>query len=125
MDFDGPTKNYINKEEKKRTHKQIPHITNQHCRVRALEVMGKQVRDQLGTGAAHKHPTANTSRSRTRRLKTYLNVGSETLALLPLDGQAELLAHLADLRSALSKVNPCRLALLSLLHISCQVVQQL
>lgn len=57
--------------------------------------------------------------------QTYLNVGSVALALLPVDVQAELLAHLADLRSALSEVNPGRLALLSLIHISCQVIQQL
>lgn len=87
--------------------------------------MGKQLRDQLRTGSAHGRPSTNTTSSKTRHSKTHLNVGSETLALLPLHGQAKLLAHLADLRSALSKVNPRRLALLSLIHISCQVIQQL
>lgn len=57
--------------------------------------------------------------------QAYLNVGSVALALFPVDVQADLLAHLADLRSALSEVNPGRLALLSLIHICRQVIQQL
>lgn len=65
----------------------------------------------------------HTASSKTRM--SNLNVGSVTLALLLVDVQAELLAHLADLRSALSEEDPRRLALLSLIHIGCQVIQQL
>lgn len=47
------------------------------------------------------------------------------LALLSVDVQAELVAHLADLRSTLSKVDPGRLAFQALFHISRQVIQEL
>lgn len=60
-----------------------------------------------------------------QKIQPYLNVGSVALALLPVDFQAELVAHLADLRTTLSEVDPGRLALMSLIHISCQVIQQL
>lgn len=56
---------------------------------------------------------------------TYLYVNSVELALLPVDVQAKLLAHLADLRSTVHEVNPPGLALLPFISISCQVVQQL
>lgn len=57
--------------------------------------------------------------------QSYLYEGSVALALLPVDVQTQLLAHLADLRPALNEVNPGRLALLPLVCISRQVVQQL
>lgn len=78
-------------------------------------------KDQLRTRTTqHKH-----SQHKSRSIRPYLHVGSVALALLPVDVQAELLAHLADLRAALSEVDPRRLALLPLIHISCQVIQQL
>lgn len=70
-----------------------------------------------------KQHKAHTASSKTRM--SNLNIGSVALALLPVDAQAELLAHLTDLRSALSEEDPQRLALLSLIHIGCQVIQQL
>lgn len=55
----------------------------------------------------------------------YLNEGCVAPALLLVDVQPQLLAHLADLGSVLSEVGSRRLAPLSLLHISRQVVEQL
>lgn len=55
----------------------------------------------------------------------YLHVGGVAPALLLVDVQPQLLAQLADLGSVLSEVGARRLVPLPLLHISCQVVQQL
>lgn len=60
-----------------------------------------------------------------QRARLYLNVGGVASALLLVDVQPQLLAQLADLGSVLSEVGSRRLAPLSLLHIGCQVVQQL
>ena len=71
------------------------------------------------------NPTQTQPANSEQKSQPYLNVGRVALALLPVDVQAELLAHVADLRSALSEVDPRRLALLTLIHISRQVIQQL
>lgn len=56
---------------------------------------------------------------------TYLYVGRVPVTLFPVDVQAQLLAQLGHLRSSLAEINPRGLVLLSLIHISSQVVQQL
>lgn len=66
-----------------------------------------------------------TGRKRPCGVQLYLDVGGVAPTLLPVDVQPEQLAHLADLGSVLGEVGPRRLAPLPLLHISCQVVQQL
>lgn len=59
-----------------------------------------------------------------QRVRAYLDVGGIALALLPVDVQAEVASDLADLGSALGEVDPRRLALLPLVHVGRQVVQQ-
>lgn len=73
---------------------------------------------------SHTHRVA-TVRPGSSECKAYLDVGGVALALLPVDVQAEPAADLADLRSALGKVDPRRLALLPLVHVRRQVIQQL
>lgn len=70
--------------------------------------------------------SAGQTGSRTvQRVPPYLHVGRVASTLLLVDVQPQLLAHLADLGSVLGEVGARRLVPLSLLHISCQVVQQL
>lgn len=74
--------------------------------------------------AAHTHARRQSGPGE-QRVQAYLHVGGVALALLPVDVHAEVAADLADLRSALGEVDPRQLALLPLVHVGRQVIQQL
>lgn len=85
---------------------------------------GPWERSSEDTGHTHRH-WRQSVRPGSSESKAYLDVGGVALARLPVDVQAELAADLADLRSAMGKVDPRRLALLPLVHVGRQVVQQI